>query len=198
MNRMAMRMLALVALAVTLVGFGGIAAAHGDATPEATPGMEGTPGGMHAMGGTGAAYMMIENKGSEADTLIGGSTDVAQVVEIHEIVDNNGVMEMKPLENGLEIPANGSVTLQPGGYHIMLIGLTRDLKDGMTYQLTLTFAKAGDVVVEVSVQTAAPEGDAVVAIEAGDLTIAGPWSRPAPALAMDGTPLASPEASPTM
>lgn len=88
--------------------------------------------------------------------------------------------------------------LAPGGYHVMLIGLTGDLTEGMTFDLTLTFEKAGDVIIPVTVQRAAPEGDAIVSIEAGDLTITGVWSRPAPALLMDGTPEASPEASPTM
>ncbi len=193
MNRIALRTIALVAMAIGLIGFTGVAIAHDTATPESSP-MAGDMG--HAMGGTGAAYLMIANAG-ETDTLIGGSTDVAKVVEIHEIVDNNGVKEMKPLENGLEIPAGESVTLMPGGYHIMLIGLTKDLTEGMTYDLTLTFEHAGDVVVPVTVQTAAPEGDAIVTIEAADLTLSGVWSRPAPAL-LGEMPAASPMASPTM
>ena len=195
MSRITRRMLALVALAIGLIGFSGIATAHEMATPEGSPMAGGMAG--HGMGGTGAAYMVITNDG-EADTLVAAAADVAHVVEIHEIVDNNGVMEMKPLEQGLEIPASGSVTLAPGGYHVMLIGLTGDLTEGMTFDLTLTFEKAGDVIIPVTVQRAAPEGDAIVSIEAGDLTITGVWSRPAPALLMDGTPEASPEASPTM
>lgn len=190
MTRFTLRMLALVALAIGLIGFGGIATAHNDATPEASPMSSGEP-----MGGMGAAYLVIENSG-EADVLLTGSTDVAQVVEVHEVADNNGVMEMRPLENGLEIPANGSVTLEPGGYHIMLIGLTQDLTAGMTFDLTLTFEKAGDVVVPVTVQNTAPEGDAIVSVEAGDLTLSGVYARPAPAL-LGGTPEASPEATPT-
>ena len=127
--------------------------------------------------------------------LIGGTTDVAHVVEIHEIVrQQRGHGDAAAGAVASKFPPVARVTLEPGGYHIMLIGLTEDLTDGMTFDLTLTFEKAGDVVVPVTVQRAAPEGDAIVSIEAGDLTISGVWSRPAPALLMDGTP----EATPTM
>lgn len=208
MSRITLRLLALLALAIGLIGFSGIATANQQANPDGTPmagGMSGQgnmsgQGGMgghgNGMGGTGAIFMVISNDG-EADVLIAGATDVAAVVEIHEVADNNGVMEMRPLEQGLEIPADGLVTLQPGGYHVMLIGLTQDLMPDMTFELTLTFEKAGDVVIPVTVQRAAPTGDAIVSIEAGDLTITGVWSRPAPAF-LDGTPEASPVASPAM
>lgn len=196
MNRFALRMLALTALAIGLTGFGGIATAHTDATPEGSPMAGGMSG--DAMGGTGAAYFLIENGGSEADRLIAAAAGVSDVVEIHEIADNNGVMEMRPLADGLEIPAGETVALEPGGYHIMLIGLKHDLNAGDTFDLTLTFETAGEVVVPVSVQREAPEGDAIVSTELGNLTIMGVWSRPAPALAMEGSPAASPEATPTM
>jgi copper(I)-binding protein len=196
MNRTALRMLALVALAIGLIGFSGSATAQHDATPEGSPMAGGMMG--DAMGGTGAAYFLIENAGSEADRLILAAADVADVVEIHEIADNNGVMEMRPLADGLEIPAGETVALEPGGYHIMLIGLKDDLTAGMTFDLILTFEHAGEVVVPVTVQHEAPEGDAIVSTELGDLTISGVWSRPAPAISMEGSPAASPQASPTM
>lgn len=202
MSRIAVRLLALVALVAGLAGLAGMTSAHDMATPEPSPGagMHGGHGngmGGHGMGGTGAAFFTVTNNGSEADRLVAASSPVAQVVEIHEIKDNNGVKEMRPLENGLELPAGETVKLAPGGYHIMMIGLTQDLTAGMTFELTLTFEKAGDVLVTVPVQRAAPEGDAIETIEAGDLSIAGVWSRPAPAL-LSGTPEASPVASPTM
>ena len=65
------------------------------ATPEAT--QEAT-----VMGGTGAVYMVIRNAGNEADRLLGGETDVADVVEIHEMAEVNGLMEMRPLADGLD------------------------------------------------------------------------------------------------
>lgn len=198
MNRMTLRLVALVALAVGLIGIGSATMAQGNmATPAASP-MAGGMMNRHGMGGTAAVFLMIENSGADADRLIGGSTDVAEVVEIHEIVDNNGVMEMRPLTDGLEIPAGETVTLQPGGYHVMLIGLKQDLTAGSTYELTLTFEKAGDVKLQVPVQRVAPQGDEITKVEAGDLTISAVWSRPAPALdSMTATP-GTPEATPSM
>ena len=202
MTRIAVRLLALVALAIGLVGLTGFTSAQKMATPEASPmpGMQGQHGmGGHGMAGSGngAAFFTVTNNGTEADRLVSASTAVAHVVEIHEIKDNNGMKEMRPLENGLAIPAGETVLLAPGGYHIMMIGLTQDLTEGMTFELTLTFEQAGEVVVNVPVQRAAPEGDAIEMVAAGELTIAGVWSRPAPAL-MGGTPVASPMAAHSM
>ncbi len=201
MTRITVRLLALVALAVGLIGLVGFTSAQEMATPEPTsaPATQSSQGmGGHAMGGSGngAAFFTVTNNGAEADRLVSVSTPAATVSEIHEVVDNNGVQEMRPLENGLEIPAGATVTLAPGGYHIMMIGLTQDLNAGMTFELTLTFEKAGEVTVTVPVQRTAPTVDAIETVEVGDLTISGTWSRPAPALLMDGTPEASPMASP--
>ena len=138
----------------------------------------------------GAAYLMIANSGTEADKLIGGSTTVASTVEIHEIIDVEGVMKMLPLAEGLDIPAGGSVELKPGGYHIMLIGLTESLTDGMTYELTLTFATTGDVKLMVPVyvsEDAAMAATPVAPVTAGTLTLSNFWSRSAPAMGADST-----------
>lgn len=196
MTRKTIRLFALMALTVALVGLAGFTSAHDMATPSASP-MAGMHGD-HAAGGNGAAYFTVTNNGAEADRLISATAPVAHVVEIHEVKDNNGVKEMRPLEHGLEIPAGETVMLAPGGYHIMMIGLTEDLNAGMSFELTLIFEKAGEVVITVPVQRMAPEDDAIETVEAGDLTISGIWSRPAPALMMGGTPVASPMASPTM
>lgn len=155
--------------------------AHADATPASTPmaGMESHSG----MGGMGAAFMVIRN-GGDADRLVAGQTDVAKVVEIHEMAEVDGVMEMRPLADGLEIAADGETILEPGGYHIMLIGLNEDLTAGMTYDLTLQFERAGDVTVSVQVRPHAehPGATPTAAVTAGDLAIENVWSRPAPAL----------------
>jgi copper(I)-binding protein len=69
------------------------------------------------------------------------------------MVENvDGVMKMRPVESGIPIPSNNIQPLQPGGYHIMMIGLTRDLRAGDTFDLTLTFAQAGDVTISVLVR----------------------------------------------
>lgn len=123
--------------------------------------------------GAGAAYMTITNDGSEADALLGAASDVATTVEVHETVtmeapaatDGMGGMEtpaptdgtggemmgMRPVER-VEIPAGGTVKLEPGGYHVMLIGLTQELEVGSTIEITLTFEKAGEVTVEAEVR----------------------------------------------
>ena len=75
------------------------------------------------MAGTGAVFMLLVNEGGEADRLVGGKTDVAKVVEIHETVMEGDVMKMQMLPDGLEVPARGEVLLKPGSYHVMLIDL---------------------------------------------------------------------------
>lgn len=164
----------------------------GTATPAAGHGNE----EMH-MTGTAAAFMYIQNGGAEADVLLGGETEVANVVEVHEMANVDGVMQMRPLSDGLTIPAGGSAILEPGGYHIMLMGLREDLTNGKTYDLTLHFEKAGDVTVPVTVRPRAEQAADVAPaapVTAGDLTITDSWSRPAPATGLGdvGTPVATP------
>jgi copper(I)-binding protein len=144
---------------------------------------------------TGAAYLTIHNDGDEADRLTGATTPMAQAVEIHETRDENGVGTMRMQEDGVEIPAGATVAFAPVGLHLMLVGLTASLLSDTTYELTLTFARAGKVTVTVPVRRDAPEGDeAGASVTVGDLTIEGAWSRPAPKLDVDA--VASPEASP--
>ncbi len=103
------------------------------------------------VGGTGAAYMMIVNPTETADRLVAVSSPVAKVGEIHETVDDNGVMRMVPQPDGFEIPAKSMVELKPGGKHIMLIDLVAPLEVGQEFELTLTFQQAGDMVFTVPV-----------------------------------------------
>ncbi len=100
----------------------------------------------------GGGYMTITNTGTTADRLIGGSTDVAGKFEIHEMKMDNGVMKMRPVEGGLEIKPGETVTLDPGGYHIMLMGMKQQLKEGDHFKATLDFEKAGKVNVDFAVQ----------------------------------------------
>jgi len=120
------------------------AVAMGDAGESDASGSGMSPG----MGGTGAVFMVLANDGREADRLVGGKTDVAQVVEIHETRMEGDVMKMQMLTDGLEVPARGQVELKPGGYHIMLIGLQRNLDAGDTFTVELLFEKSGSLVVE--------------------------------------------------
>jgi len=106
------------------------------------------------MATSGAAYMIIENKGKEDDALIGAESDVSNNTEIHEmVVDENSVMHMKPVEGQrLTIPARGKVELKPGGYHIMLINLKHQLQEGEIVHLTLKFEKSGEMKVDAPVK----------------------------------------------
>ena len=112
----------------------------------------------------GAGYLVINNHGSSADRLVSAAADeVAGHVEIHEMAVKDGVMTMKPLPDGLEIPAGGSVALKPGSFHLMLMDLKAPLKEGTEFHGTLTFEKAGTVEVHFAVQgvgsTEPVEGD---------------------------------------
>jgi copper(I)-binding protein len=96
----------------------------------------------HGGGGNGAVYVTIVNRGGSPDALVGATTDAAATVELHETVQESGVMKMRPLPR-FEVPGDGRLEMKPGGHHIMLLGLTRDLKPGDTVSVTLTFEKAG-------------------------------------------------------
>lgn len=125
---------------------------YGGMEPTKAPEQGMAHGGMDMGGANSAAYMVIRNTGSEPDKLIAASTDVAKTVELHTVVEEGGMMRMRQVEGGIEIPANGEVVLKPGGFHVMLIGLTRDLNAGDKVQLTLTFEKAGQIPVTAEVR----------------------------------------------
>jgi periplasmic copper chaperone A len=101
-------------------------------------------------GATGAIYLSITDQG-QPDTLTAASTPVAQMTELHETIDDHGVMKMRSVAN-LPVTPGKTTTFAPGGYHIMLMGLKQDLAAGSTFPVTLTFAHAGPVTVTVTVQ----------------------------------------------
>ena len=92
-----------------------------------------------------AAYLKITNNGVSDDRLISAKAAIAQRVEIHSMEMDNGVMRMRAINGGLFIAAGESVTLAPGGLHIMLMGLTTDLAPDTKHEIILVFEKAGDV-----------------------------------------------------
>lgn len=100
---------------------------------------------------TGAMFMVIRNDADTADRLLAVASPVAQLVELHTHIEDGGVMRMRPVEDGIEIPAAGTHALERGGDHVMLMGLTQSLDDGTTVPLTLTFEKAGEVQIDVVV-----------------------------------------------
>ena len=107
-----------------------------------------TPGGAEVAGG----YLRIDNAGKEADRLVGGTADISGAVEFHEMKVEDGIMTMRELSAGLEIPPGGSVELKPGGLHAMFTHLKGQLKPGGTFKAILTFEKAGPVALEFSVE----------------------------------------------
>jgi copper(I)-binding protein len=126
-----------------------------------------TPGGAKIAGG----FLTIENKGSAADRLIGGSGDVAAKVEVHEMTMNNGVMTMRPLDKGLTIEPGKAVKLAPGGYHLMLFDLKSPLKQGDKVPLTLEFERAGKVKLSFEVQGVGAQGPAAAGSSSGHMNM---------------------------
>jgi copper(I)-binding protein len=100
----------------------------------------------------GGGYLSITNTGSEPDRLIGGSSPIGKKLEIHQMSMDHGVMKMRPVGDALVIPPGKTVTLSPGGLHIMFVDLNQPLKQGDKIPATLEFAKAGKVQVEFSVE----------------------------------------------
>ncbi len=102
----------------------------------------------------GAAFMVIQNHSVADDRLIDAKSDVADRVELHTHKQGaDGVMQMIHVPEGFVIPAEGSHDLKRGGDHIMFMGLTDKPKDGDTIHVTLTFEHAGDVEVDIPVDS---------------------------------------------
>ena len=99
----------------------------------------------------GAAYIGLENPGKTADKLLGASTPAAKSVELHTMSMENNMMRMREV-GVIDVPPGASIMMKPGhGYHLMLLGLTKPLKVGDKFPLTLVFEKAGPVEVSISV-----------------------------------------------
>jgi copper(I)-binding protein len=126
-----------------------------------------TPNGAKIAGG----YLTIENKGSASDRLVGSSSDVAGKVEAHEMVMNNGVMKMRPLDKGLTIEPSKTVKLAPGGHHLMLMDLKDPLKQGDKVPVTLEFEKAGKVTLSMAVQGVGAQGPSAADSSGGHIQI---------------------------
>ena len=107
-----------------------------------------TPNGAPVAGG----YVTIRNFGDKADRLIGGALGLAARVEIHEMSMSNGIMRMRMLENGIEIPAGGVVELKQGSQHLMFMKPNRAFVEGEWIEGTLTFERAGTLPVRFKVE----------------------------------------------
>lgn len=105
----------------------------------------------------GAAFLTISNEG-ETDRLLQAKADVADAVELHTHIRDGEIMRMRQVE-AIDVTGGTVTNLQPGGLHIMFIGLKAPLKEGETFPLTLEFEKAGSVKVDVEVKNISAMGN---------------------------------------
>jgi hypothetical protein len=107
-----------------------------------------TPKGANVAGG----YLKITNTGPTPDRLIGGTVEAAKRFEIHEMSMTGGVMRMRELKDGLEIPGGKTVELKPGSYHVMMMDLSKPFTKGDRVKAMLTFERAGKIAIEFAVE----------------------------------------------
>lgn len=94
----------------------------------------------------GAGFMTLTNRGDSADRLVAVTSAVADRVEIHQTtIGADGMASMQPLDDGLPLPAGATVTLKPGSFHLMFVGLKHPLQDGASFDATLEFEQSGAV-----------------------------------------------------
>lgn len=112
-----------------------------DAWARATP-----PGAMN-----GAAYVALTNRGDAPDRLMGASGDIAGMIQLHDHVHEGGVLKMRPID-AVELPPGATVTLEPGGKHIMLMHLHQGLAPEQSFALTLEFETSAPATIDVTVR----------------------------------------------
>jgi copper(I)-binding protein len=102
----------------------------------------------------GAGYLVIENRGAEADRFVSVSVsaEIAGRAELHEMAVQDGVMRMRPLPRGVEVAPGMAAKFEPGGLHVMFLDLKRPFTLGERFKATLNFEKAGAVEVEFVVE----------------------------------------------
>jgi copper(I)-binding protein len=114
---------------------------------------------MSVQGGMTAIFGTITNNTDKDVTLVGGATEVANVVEIHEMAMIDGEMKMQKIDGGLVIPAGQSVVLEPGGNHVMLMDLTQAIEAGAEISVTLDLEGANDITLEGVIAKPSEGGD---------------------------------------
>jgi copper(I)-binding protein len=107
----------------------------------------------------GATYVTIENRGEADDRLVGASSPAAEMMELHETIEKDGVAQMRPLD-APTIPAGGKLEMRPGGVHLMLMRLSAPLKEGETVPMTLIFERAGEIAIEADIAPIGAAGPA--------------------------------------
>jgi periplasmic copper chaperone A len=158
----------LLALSASLmIGFSSVAAIAQTSDIEIKdPWARATPGGAQ----TGAVYVTVTSP--TGDRLTAVSTPAAKEAQLHSMSMNNGVMQMRQVD-GVDLPAGKPVTLGPGGYHIMLMGLAKPLVEGQSFPMTLTFAKAGTKEVTVPIEKVGAMGPGGASGSSGNTNMPG-------------------------
>lgn len=105
-----------------------------------------------------AAFMTLNNSTERACRLVGASSAIASSAEIHAHSHHNGVMSMRPVD-AVNIPAGEAISLEPGGYHLMLFGLQNSLKEGDEHSITLFFEGCPELTVVAPVRSVLREKD---------------------------------------
>ena len=145
---LAVVLLAALAVVASLAACGG-GSASSRATPTISDAWVRLPVGADTS--QTAAYMTIANTGPDADALIGVTCALGGMAAMHQTTTSSGMTGMQMMDR-LEIPGGGSLRMEPGGYHIMLTGLTAPLTMGQKVTFTLTFEHAGTMTVEAEVR----------------------------------------------
>ena len=107
----------------------------------------------------GAVYLDIRTTGT-GDTLLAASADIADDTQLHEIATDGGNATMRAVEGGIPVEPGDGVSLRPGGYHVMLLGVGEIPEAGETFALTLEFERAGRMTVTVEVAPFGEDADA--------------------------------------
>ena len=149
--------------------------AAGPRTAEVSPAGPTSPAGLPSAGGVAvgdawaraatmgdgtansAAYVTLLNQGGSPDVLVAAHCPVAAAVEVHRSTMEDGVMRMRPAGD-VPLPPRSTVTMQPGGLHVMLMGLRQDLVEGTVISVTLDFQRAGPITIPVPVRAATSTG----------------------------------------
>jgi copper(I)-binding protein len=98
-----------------------------------------------------AVFMSLENRSDQDQALVAAESDVSEIVELHTHIEEGGMMRMRQIEK-IDVPAGETVILQPGGLHVMLIGLKQALEPGQTIDLTLVFEDGSRMPVQAPVR----------------------------------------------
>jgi copper(I)-binding protein len=109
---------------------------------------------------SGGGFLTVTNTGATADRLVSATSPAAAQVQVHEMKMDGAIMRMRELDNGLEIPPGATVTLAPGGVHLMMMGLKAPFKEATRVPVTLVFEKAGRIEVELAVMAMGASPDA--------------------------------------